>query len=115
MIYQTTAVFETPPLPRFNTFSYLGSDAPEVGDSGRSQDNVFRENTIVGGLESIKIKEADGTQFIGNTFKDASTIRFVDAKKTLMSGNTGLDDSKLEVANGASFDGSSDHGFEPTV
>lgn len=102
------------PLPRFNTFSYLGADAPEVGNSGRSQDNIFKENTIVGGLESIKIKEADGTQFLDNTFKDASTIRFVDAKKTLMSGNIGLDDSKLKVSSGASFDKSSDYGFEPT-
>ena len=101
-------------MGRFNTFSYLGSDAPEVSESGRSQDNVFKGNTIIGGLESIKIKEADGTQFIDNSFKDASTIRFVDAKRTLMLGNTGLDDSKLKIASGASFDKSSDYGFEPT-
>ncbi|CAN0060082.1 unnamed protein product, partial [Laminaria digitata] len=51
--------------------------------------------------------------FIDNTFEDATTIRFNDAKKTLMSGNIGLNMSKLKVANGASFDASSDYGFEP--
>lgn len=110
-----TLISKRPSLRRFNTFSYLGSDEPEVSESGRSKDNVFKENTIIGGLESIKIKEADGTQFIDNSFKDASTIRFVDATKTLMLGNTGLDDSTLKIASGASFDKGSDHGFEPTT
>ncbi|CAM9817868.1 unnamed protein product, partial [Laminaria digitata] len=98
---------------RYNTYSYLGSDAPDVADSGRSQDNVFQENNIIGGVESIKLLDADGTQFIDNTFEDATTIRFNDAKKTLMSGNIGLNMSKLKVVNGASFDASSDYGFEP--
>lgn len=71
------------------------------------------ENNIIGGVESILIKEADGTQFIDNTFKDAAAIRFVDATKTLMSGNTGLTDSTLKVDKGATFDEGSDHGFEP--
>ena len=57
--------------------------------------------------------EADGTKFIDNTFEDATTIRFDDSKKTVMLGNIGLNNSKLKVANGASFDASSDHGFEP--
>ena len=68
-------------------------------DSGRSQDNIFQDNTIIGGLESIKIKEADGTQFIDNKFEDATTIRFDDATGTIMSGNTGLDDVTLKVNN----------------
>lgn len=82
-------------------------------ESGRSQDNIFQENTIIGGLESIKLMDADGTQFIGNTFKDATTIRFNDATKTLMSGNIGLNNSTLKVKNGAYFDPRSDSGFEP--
>lgn len=100
-------------MPRYNTYTYLGSDAPDVADSGRSQDNVFQENTIVGGAESIKLMDSDGTQFIDNIFEDAKTIRFTDARNTLMSGNTGLNNSKLKVANGASFDARSDSGFEP--
>ena len=83
-------------------------------DSGRSQDNIFQDNTIIGGLESIKIKEADGTQFIDNKFEDATTIRFDDATGTIMSGNTGLDDVTLKVNNGACFDEDSDADYTPT-
>ena len=82
-------------------------------ESGRSQDNEFYDNHVIGGVESIKLMDADGTKFIDNTFEDATTIRFNDAKKTLMLGNTGLNNIKLKVTNGASFDASSDHGFEP--
>ena len=104
----------TPSLLRYNTFSYLGSDAPDVVDSGRSQNNIFQDNTIVGGDESIKLKEADGTQFIDNKFEDATTIRFDDATGIIMSGNTGLDDVELKVASGACFDEASDADFTPT-
>ena len=103
-----------PSLLRYNTYSYLGSDAPDVVDSGRSQDNIFKENTFVGGDESLKIKEADGTRFIDNTFEDVTTIRFDDATGTIMTGNTGLDDADLKVANGACFDQASDAEFVPT-
>ena len=82
-------------------------------ESGRSQDNEFHDNHIIGGVESIKLMDADGTKFIDNTFEDATTIRFNDAKKTVMVGNIGLNNTKLKVANGASFDASSDYGFEP--
>ena len=81
--------------------------------SGRSQGNCFRENTMIGGTETLKITDADGTEFIGNSFEDAATIRFDDAARTLMTGNTGLSDTKLKVHNGASFDRHSDFGFEP--
>ena len=81
--------------------------------SGRSQDNVFRENTLIGGKESLKIVTADRTQFLNNTFKDALTIRFDNATRTTMSGNTGLTNTKIKVANGASFDERSDYGYEP--
>lgn len=82
-------------------------------DSGRSRDNVFQENTIIGGAESIKLMDTDGTQFIDNSFEEATIIRFNDARRTVMSGNTGLNNSKLKVTNGASFDAVSDSGFEP--
>lgn len=81
--------------------------------SGRSQDNIFRDNTLIGGKESLKIMTADGTQFLDNTFEQALTIRFDNATKTTMSGNTGLTNAKLKVANGASFDERSDLGYEP--
>ena len=99
---------------RYNAYSYLGSDAPDVVESGRSQDSVFQENTIIGGIETLKIMDADGTQFFGDSFEDAVTIRFDDATRTVMSGNTGLNGTKLKVQNGASFDGKSDFGFKPT-
>ena len=102
-------------LPRYNTYTYLGTDAHDVVDSGRSQDNIFRENNIIGGAESIKLMDADGTQFINNTFQDATTIRFSDATKTVMAGNIGLKNSKLKVADGASSDARSDKGFEPII
>lgn len=102
-----------PFLRRFNAFFYLGSDLPEATDSGRSQDNIFRENTIVGGIESITVKESDGTQFVENSFKDAAAIRFDNAERTVMLGNTGLDGARVKVTNGASFDAMSDNGFEP--
>ena len=104
----------THPLLRYNIYSYLGSDAPDVVDSGRSQDNILRENIISGGLESIKLKEADGTQFIDNAFDNVTTIRFDNVTETLMSGNTGLDDAVVKVDNDACFDEASDDAYEPT-
>lgn len=83
-------------------------------ENGRSQDNVFSDNTISGGKESIKIKEADGTQFIDNDFDDVTTIRFDDATDTLMSGNTGLDDIEIKIRNDACFNEDSDSIFVPT-
>ena len=100
-------------LLRYNTFFYLGSDEPEVLVSGRSKDNIFRENIIIGGIESLTVKESDGTQFVENSFQDAAAIRFDNAERTVMLGNTGLDGIKLKVTNGASFNAISDHGFEP--
>lgn len=82
-------------------------------DSGRPQDNVFRDNEVSGGDETIKLKESDGTIFDNNDFSDAKTIRFDDATEMLMTGNTGLDDAELKVSNGACFDEDSDDGFEP--
>lgn len=106
-------MLKTPSLLRYNVFSYLGSDGPDVVDSGRPKDNIFQDNTFKGGLESIKIKEADGTQFIDNKFEDAEVLRFDDATDTLMEGNSGLSDMELKVRNSACFDEDSDNDFEP--
>ena len=97
---------------RYNVYTYEGTDTPDVTDSGRSQNNVFSDNDIIGGREAIKLQQADGTQFINNIVSDATTIRFDDVTEMLMEGNSGLDDAKLKVA-GACFDAASDSGYEP--
>ena len=101
------------PILRYNVYTYEGSDDPWVVDSGRPQDNIFSENTIIGGDESIKLTTADGTQFTDNAFEDADTIRFKDCEDTLMSGNTGLDDVTLKVTDGSCFDEDSDSAYTP--
>lgn len=83
-------------------------------ESGRSQNNVFIENEISGGDESIKLKQSDGTVFKDNNFSDTETIRFDDATEVLMKGNSGLSGVELKVTNGACFDEDSDDDFEPT-
>ncbi|CAM9699718.1 unnamed protein product, partial [Laminaria digitata] len=98
---------------KYNVYTYEGSDDPWATNSGRSQDNVFSDNTITGGDESIKLTMADGTEFVDNTFKSAKTIRFEDAEYTLMSGNTGLDDADRRISKGACFDKKSDSGYKP--
>ncbi|CAM9210005.1 unnamed protein product, partial [Laminaria digitata] len=97
----------------YNVYTYEGSDDPWVVDSGRSQDNIFSDNTITGGDESIKLTMADGTEFIDNTFKSAKTVRFEDAQDTIMSGNTGLGSATLKVSKGACFDKKSDSDYKP--
>lgn len=110
-----SSLFENAFRPiRYNVFSYLGSDAPDVVSSGRSQNNIFTENTLIGSEESLKIKEADGTQFVDNIFESADTLRFDDATGNVMQGNTGLDSVTLKVAYGACFDSESDSDFTPT-
>lgn len=99
---------------RYNFFTYEGSDDPDVADSGRSQNNVFIENEISGGDESIKLKDSDGTVFEDNDFSDTETIRFDDSTEVLMKGNSGLSGVELKVTNGACFDDDSDEEFEPT-
>lgn len=84
-----------------------------MADSGRSKNNIFSDNTITGGGESIKLTVADGTEFIENTFKSAKIIRFEDAEDTIMSGNTGLGGAKLKVSSGACFDDKSDSRYKP--
>lgn len=80
--------------------------------SGRPNGNIFEGNTLIGGLESIKLKEADRTQFLDNEFEDATTIRFDDATETLMTGNSGLNGVELKLRNSACFDVNSDDEFD---
>lgn len=82
-------------------------------DSGRPQNNVFSDNTITGGDESIKLTVADGTEFIDNTFEGVTALRFDDSKGTVMSGNTGVNNVELRISNGACFGKISDAGFTP--
>ncbi|CAM9719401.1 unnamed protein product, partial [Laminaria digitata] len=58
-----------------NILTYLGADKPIVAKSGRHQDNVFKENKFSGKGESVKLKETDGTQLLGNRFQKADKIR----------------------------------------
>lgn len=102
-----------PRFRRYNAYTYLGSDLPDVVDSGRSNNNKYIDNVISGGLETIKLKESDDMIFEDNEFTDAVTIRFDDATGMIMTGNTGLDGVTLKVANGACFDASSDSDFTP--
>lgn len=102
-----------PRLHRYNAYTYLGSDSPDVVDSGRSNNNKYIDNVISGGLETIKLKESDKMIFEDNEFTDAVTIRFDDATGIIMIGNTGLDGATLKVAHGACFNASSDSDFTP--
>lgn len=99
---------------RYNVFTYEGTDEPWVLDTGRPQNNVFSDNTMIGGRESIKLTLADGTEFIDNTFEDADTLRFEDCENTLMSGNTGLQGVELKVTEGSCFAEGSDSDYTPT-
>lgn len=83
-------------------------------DSGRPTSNTYIGNTIIGGRETIKLKEADNMIFLENTFEDATTIRFFDTKNTLMLDNTGLEALDLELkTNSSCFDELSDSLFVP--
>lgn len=110
---RTTRCRTTPLLIRHNLLTYLGADKPEVTRSGRSKDNVFKENKFSGKGESVKVKEADGTQFLSNRFKKADKIRFYDSTETIMKGNTGLGGTEVKVTHSACFDHKCDDGFEP--
>ena len=82
-------------------------------DSGRSQDNHFRGNTIIGSLESMKLTSADGTRINRNTFQDAIKIRFENSTGTVMVNNACLDDVELRVTAEACFHEDSDPAFTP--
>lgn len=101
------------PQNRYNVYTCEGSDEPWVLPTGRPQNNVFSDNSIIGGRESIKLTFADGTEFLNNTFESADTVRFEDCTGTVMSGNTGLGAVELKVTDGSCFDGISDPAYTP--
>lgn len=88
---------------RYNIYTYAGSDAPWVAASRRPQDNVFTNNTVVGGREGLKLTMADGTEFINNTFKNVKVVRFQNSTGTVMSDNAGLNSVELKVTDGSCF------------
>eukprot|EP00904_Undaria_pinnatifida_P005796 jgi/Undpi1/2346/HiC_scaffold_13.g05729.m1 len=99
---------------KYNVYTYEGSDSPFVVDSGRVKDNIVMDNMIIGGgKESVKLKAANGTQLIDNTFDDPTKIRFDNSYETLISGNTGLDNVKLRVTYGSCFAEGTDGAYTP--
>lgn len=101
------------PALRYNVYTYDGTDEPWVVASGRLQNNIFSDNTITGGTETIKLRVADGTEFLDNKFEEATTARFEDCSGTLLSGNTGLDGTKLRITDGSCFGKGSDNTYTP--
>ena len=89
-----------------------GSDNSWVADSGQSQDNIFSDNTISGGEQTIKLTMADGTEFIDYTFENAKTVRFENCEGTLMSGNIGLRSVELKITDCSCFDITSDSDYK---
>ena len=78
------------------------------------KNNIVMDNMIIGGgKESVKLKAANGTQLIDNTFDDPTKIRFDNSYETLISGNTGLDDVKLRVTYGSCFAEGTDGAYTP--
>lgn len=76
---------------RYALYTYLGSDGPDVADTGRPQNNVFDSNTIIGGPQAIKLKEADGTVITNNVFEGPEKIEFNLTTENTFTGNFGLE------------------------
>lgn len=98
---------------RYNVYTYMGSDLPDVAATGRPLNNKFVGNTMTGAVETLKLKESDGTLFEDNMFTDATVLRLEDATAIMM-GNKGLGNTHLKATDGACYDPSSDPGFTPT-
>lgn len=97
-----------PPLlvarPRYALYTYQGSDGPDVQPTGRSQDNIFDSNTIIGGPQAIKFKESDGSIVTNNVFSDPGRIEFNDTTGNVVTGNIGLDEAtEVKVTEPACF------------
>ncbi|CAM9879543.1 unnamed protein product, partial [Sphacelaria rigidula] len=87
----------------YGFYTYEGSDLPEVMDTGRNQRNVFVNNIVRGGPQSIKFGKSDHTWVITNTFEDAKIIQFEDCTETWVTNNSGLDDVEVKVQEGSCF------------
>ncbi|CAM9370594.1 unnamed protein product, partial [Hapterophycus canaliculatus] len=82
---------------KYAIYTYQGSDLPDVQVTGRSQDNVFDSNTVMGGPQAIKLKQSDGTHITNNVFSEPGTIEFNSTTNNVITGNDGLDDEGTEV------------------
>jgi parallel beta-helix repeat protein len=55
-------------------YSFMGSDTPTAGGSGRMVDNTFRGNTMTGSKSPlVKFSDATGNTFEGNTITAGSS------------------------------------------
>lgn len=82
---------------RYALYTYEGSDPPDVQLTGRSQDNVFDSNTVVGGPQAIKMKESDGSVVSNNVFTDPGLIEWSNTTGNVVTDNIGLDGEGVEV------------------
>lgn len=91
---------------RYALYTYLGSDPPDVTETGgRSQDNVYDSNTIMGGPQAIKFKESDGSVVTGNTFSDPGTVEWSNSTRNVVTDNIGLADAdEFKINEPACFD-----------
>ncbi|CAM9851353.1 unnamed protein product [Pylaiella littoralis] len=69
---------------RYNIFTYLGSDLPDIPDSdGLSDGIVFWRNYLSGAyLESIKLKDAKNVYIVNNRISTAISISFDECSDT---------------------------------
>lgn len=84
-------------MPRYALYTYEGSDPPDVQVTGRSQDNVFDSNTVMGGPQAIKIKESDGSHITNNVFSEPGLVEWSNTTGNVVTGNVGLVDEATEV------------------
>lgn len=90
--------------PRYALYTYEGSDPPDVQVTGRSQDNVFESNTVMGGPQAIKLKESDGSYMINNNFSDPGLVEWSNSTGNVVTGNIGLEDAEVLLVEPACFD-----------
>lgn len=101
-----------PLLPRYALYTYEGSDAPDTVDSGYPQRNVWINNTVEGGPQSIKFKQSDYNTLVNNVFTDPGVLQFNLSTQNEMINNEGLEDMELKVENSC-FTEESDEEFQP--
>lgn len=85
-------------------YTYEGSDPPDVQVTGRSQDNVFDSNTVIGGPQAIKLKESDGSHVTNNVFSAPGLIEWSNTTRNVVTGNIGLEDAEVLLVEPACFD-----------
>ncbi|CAN0067101.1 unnamed protein product [Ectocarpus sp. 6 AP-2014] len=89
---------------QYAIYTYQGSDPAEVQPTGRSQDNIFDSNTVVGGPQAIKLKESDGTRITNNVFYEPGLVEFSNTTENVVTGNVGLEDAtEVELVEPACF------------